>query len=220
MRLYIDPLAPNARRVQMFMVEQRLSVTLERINLMVGEQLEPEFLAKNPLGQLPVLELEDGTCLSESVAICRYLEETGHVRNSMFGNNPLERARIEMWQRRAEQGILIPAVEYGHHTAAMFRALLEQVPAHASVCARRLESFWPILDGTLAQNSHLAGQNLSIADVTAFCGVEVAALWGLAPPAHLVHVHTWRQRVGRRPSASVVRYPRVGPRVPHAKSTD
>src|SRR5215469_3096597 len=101
MKLYNeDNPAPNPRKVRIFLSEKGISVPLERVRMMKSEHKAPEFLQKNSLGQVPVLELDDGTCIAESVAICRYLEEL-HPEPALFGSNPIERAQVEMWVRRA-----------------------------------------------------------------------------------------------------------------------
>ena len=101
MKLYNHSQAPNPRRVRIFMAEKGISLPMEEIDLMAGKNRTPEFLAKIPSGGLPVLELDDGGCIAESVAICRYLEGQ-HPEPNLMGRNPREQAEIEMWNRRME----------------------------------------------------------------------------------------------------------------------
>jgi len=204
-RLYVEDLAPNARRVKMFLAEKALEIPQTTIDVQRGENKTPSFLAKNPWGQVPVLELDDGTCISESIAICRYLDET-HGGVSLFGTSARERSEIEMWQRRAELGLFIPAVEYGHHTSPYFRAAMTQIPEWAAHCEARLVETWRIFDSELAGRGTLAPRGYSIADVTAFAGVEVAAVWGLRIPPERKNLRAWHDRIGARPSAAAVRY--------------
>jgi glutathione S-transferase len=204
-RLYVEDLAPNVRRVRMVLAEKSLEIPLTAIDVQRGENRSPEFLTKNPFGQVPVLELPDGSCISESVAICRYLDEL-HPTPSLFGADARERAEVEMWQRRAEFGLFIPAVELGHHTSPFFREAMEQIPEWGPHCQALLLRTWQVLDHELSGREYLAPKGFSVADVTAFVGVQVAAFWGSTIPRDLKHVVEWHGRVARRPSAAAVRY--------------
>src|SRR5713226_3423593 len=106
MKIYDYKLAPNPRRVRIFLAEKKIIVPLEEIDIMKGVNRQPEFLRKNPLGGIPVLELDDGKCLAESVAICRYFEEL-HPEPALFGTGAIERATIEMWNRRMELSLFV-----------------------------------------------------------------------------------------------------------------
>lgn len=118
MKLYVKSLAPNARRVMMFMAEKELDLTIVEVSDSEGGTQSEDFLAKNPLGQIPVLELESGVCLAESMAICRMLDEQ-FPEPSLFGVGLEQRAIVHMWSRRVENGLFIPPVEYGHHSQEM-----------------------------------------------------------------------------------------------------
>ena len=205
MRLYVESIAPNVRRVRMFLAEKRIDVPEIEVDVQHGEHRKPEFLAKNPFGQVPVLELPDGHCISESIAICRYLDDL-HPAPALFGTSALERAEVEMWQRRAEFGLFIPAVELGHHTSPFFREVIQQIPDWAPHCMAQLLRTWQILDTELSTREYLAPSGFSIADVTAFVGSEVASFWGERIPPELKRVARWHARVGKRPSAGRVRY--------------
>jgi glutathione S-transferase len=189
----------------MFLAEKGIEIPSIEVDVPHGEQRKAAFLAKNPFGQVPVLELADGACLSESIAICRYLDEI-HPTPRLFGTTARGRAEIDMWQRRAEFGGFIPAVELGHHSSPFFRETVEQVPAWASHCKAQLIRTWQILDSELSGREYVAPSGFSVADITAFVGAEVAALWGVAIPRELEHVGAWHTRVGQRPSAAVARY--------------
>lgn len=205
MRLYTEALAPNVRRVLMVLAEKKIDVPLVTIDVPHGEHRTPEFLAKNPFGQVPVLELPDGIFISESIAICRYLDEI-HPVPALFGTTARERAEIDMWQRRVEFGVFIPAVEFGHHSSPFFRDTVDQIPEWAPHCKAQLVRTWQILETELAGREYVASSGFSIADVTAFVGAEVASLWGLAIPRELAQLCEWHARVGRRPSATAARY--------------
>ncbi len=205
MRLYVESLAPNARRVLMFLAEKGVDVPRVEIDVPHGEHRSAAFLEKNPFGQVPVLELSDGTCISESIAICRYLDEV-NPGSALFGTTAHTRAEIDMWQRRAELGVFIPAVELGHHSSPFFRETVQQIPEWAPHCKAQLLRTWQILDTELARRETLSSSGFSVADVTAFVGAEVAALWGVAIPRELERLCAWQARVGRRPSAAAARY--------------
>ncbi len=206
MRLYVEALAPNVRRVLMFLAEKGIDIPQVSIDVPRGENRAPTFLAKNPFGQVPVLELDDGTCISESIAICRYLDEMSPEEGALFGSSPSERAEIEMWQRRVEFGVFVPAVEFGHHSSEFFRETVDQVAAWAPHCRGQTDRTWRILDDALAGREYVSATGFSVADVTAFIGAEVAALWSISIPRELEHVRKWHARVGQRPSAAAARY--------------
>lgn len=208
MRLYVDSISPNVRRVRMFVAELGVELTLVRVDTKNGAQRDSTFLKKNSFGQLPVLELEDGSCIAESVSICRYLEESHGATHSLFGDTALERAHIDMWQRRAELGLLIPAVEYGHHTAPFFDGVLKQLPQVAEHCAERMNATWSLFDDALAARLFVALERFTVADITLFCAMELAALWRQGPPTNLSHLHAWHQRIATRPSAAFAVYRR------------
>ena len=205
MHLYVEALAPNARRVLMFLAEKGVELPLVEVDVPHGEHRSAAFLQKNPFGQVPVLELSDGTCISESIAICRYLDEV-RPGPMLFGNAARERAEIEMWQRRVEFGVFIPAVELGHHSSPFFRETVQQIPEWAPHCKAQLLRTWKVLDAELSGRETVAPSGFSIADVTAFVGTEVAALWGMAIPRELEQLRAWQARVGCRPSAAAARY--------------
>jgi glutathione S-transferase len=205
MKLYLDQIAPNARRVAMFVEEKGLKIDVVDVDVAAGANRTADFLAKNPLGQVPVLELDDGTCICESMAICRYLNDTAEG-DSLFGASTSDRALVEMWSRRAEFGVFIPAVEYGHHSQAFFADRFVQSTDIAELFRSRIEQSYQFLEQELATRDHLAGARFSIADVNAYCGVELARVWGIALPESHENLSGWYQRVAARPSAVSARY--------------
>ncbi|TFH24063.1 MAG: glutathione S-transferase family protein [Myxococcales bacterium] len=205
MILYVDRFAPNVRRVLMFIDEKGINVPVIELNIESGEHRSPRMLELNPLGQLPILELDDGGGLSESTAICRYLEEL-HPEPALFGENPTERALVEMWLRRVELGLFTPAVEYGHHTQPFFHDRFVQIAAWAALCRDRVAACCSLLERTLATSSYVAGDRFTVADVTAYCGIEIAILWGIGGYGDLGALTAWRGRIGARPSAAAARY--------------
>ena len=149
MKLYDSAAAPNPRRVRVFLAEKGIDVPTVQIDIGKAENRQPEFLAKNPMGGVPVLELDDGTFLAESVAICRYFEET-NPEPRLFGTPGEDLARVEMWQRRAETQILDNTAGCFRNTNKYFKGRIEQVPAYGELCKNRAFEAFEWLDGELA----------------------------------------------------------------------
>ena len=204
MKLYDENMpAPNPRKVRIFLAEKGVSVPLERVRMMKREHKAPEFLAKNSLGQLPVLELDDGTCISESLAICRYFEEL-HPQPTLFGANAIERAQIEMWVRRAEFRLWNPMgqvwINADPRTAVVNPNQFKDYGEHnRKVVARAMQ--W--IDGELADGREfLGGARYSMADIVLLCGIDFARFVEMDMPDDAKHLRAWHARVSARPSAS------------------
>jgi glutathione S-transferase len=203
MKLYVSPRAPNPRRVQMFIAEKAIAEITE-INLDLNAQAHrtPEFLAKSPLAKIPVLELPDGRHLGETRAICTYLEGVVPAPNLM-GEVATERAFIEMADRRVEFYILGPIANWIRHTHPGLAPLENpQFPEYgASQHGKLLENLaW--LDRSLGGQDFVAGDRFTIADITAFCGIEFARLMKFrAGEAGFPALQAWRDRVAARESA-------------------
>jgi glutathione S-transferase len=203
MILYDSPNpAPNPRRVRMFAAEKGIDLPLQPVSLMAREHKSAEHLARNPLGQTPVLELDDGTMLSESVAICRYLEAV-YPEPPLFGTNAVEIATIEMWIRRSELALGVPVRSYW----------INVHPYTAQVVPERFEDFgkaavphamaaMAIFDAALAESPFLAGDQISMADIALLSTVDFAAFIGLAIPDELTHLRHWHSAMSARPSAT------------------
>jgi len=204
-RLYIERLAPNARRVRVFLAEKGVEPELVEVDMASGEHKSAAFLAKNPLGQVPVLELDDGLCIAESISICRYLDETCSGPR-LFGATPRERAVVDMWLRRVELRLFSAAVEYGHHSHPYFADTFEQNAAFAAHHQDLVVDSFALLDRALESRPFVAGEEISIADVTAYTGVELAKFFGIAVLPERRHVRTWSERMGERPSSALARY--------------
>ena len=126
MKLYDLKTGTNTRRVRIFLAEKGVKLPTVEVDMMKGENKSPDYLSKNPMGTMPLLELDDGTQLAESVAICRYIEER-HPERPLFGTTPIERALIEMWNRRMELELLRPITDNFLHSSAFYRERLTQV---------------------------------------------------------------------------------------------
>lgn len=200
MKIYQMAIAPNPRRVRIFLAEKGIDVPYVELDLKSGEQFSAEFKKKNPFALVPVLELDDGTCISESVAICRYFEEI-QPEPPLFGRNPVEKARIEMWNRLVELNFLLPTGMCFQHTTDYFKAFKKQVPEWGELCRERAAGFFEKLNEHLANQPYVAGENYSIADITALCTVDFSRVNQLRIQEHHIHLRSWYERVSQRPSA-------------------
>jgi glutathione S-transferase len=203
MKLHTSLRAPNPRRVDMFLAEKGIEgIARELVDLNAGEQRSPAFTARNPLARVPVLELDDGRFLSESRAICTYLEGL-HPEPNLMGRTSEERAFIEMADRQVELYLLATIANCVRHTHPGL-ATLEQ-PQFADFGAAqgaKLPGIARVFDARLASQPWMAGDRFTIADITAFCGIEFARLMKFKPAdAGLPHLQAWRDRVAERPSA-------------------
>ncbi len=200
MKLYDYAPAPNPRRVRIFLAEKGVEVPTVQVDIAKAEHRTPAFRAKNPLGRLPVLELDDGRCLSESVAICRYFEER-YPEPPLMGRDAEERPWIEMWSRRMEIEVLFSIAQTFRNTHEFFARRIPQVPDWGKVCRdvalRRLQ--W--LDEELADRAFIAGDRFSIADITALVGVDFGRLCDIRIDPGQKNLQRWHEAVSSRPSA-------------------
>lgn len=202
MKLYSAPLpAPNPRRVRIFLAEKGVELPVINLDVMRGEIKKPEHLARDPLGQVPTLELDDGSMLSETVAICRYLESL-HPAPPLFGATPLETAQIDMWTRRIELQIGTPVGMYWRHAHPLLaKYVVPQYTEFGESNRGHFERGLKWFDQSLAGKDYIAG-GYSIADICAQTIIDFADWMGLAAPAEFENVAAWRARIGARPSAS------------------
>lgn len=205
MKLYDVTQAPNPRRVRVFLAEKGIDVPLVQVNMQQGEHKTPEFLAKNPSGKVPVLELDDGTCIGESVAICRYFEAL-QPEPSLFGRTPAEIGRIDMVNRQLEFELLGPigqAWVNGPIVARMAAGRFTQIPEAKALGEKAARAFYQRLDRQLAAQPFMAGDAFSVADITALCVIDFASkLVNLEPDRALANLWRWHDAVSSRPSAS------------------
>ena len=201
MKLYDYKAGPNPRRVRIFLAEKGISVPLVHTDIVKREQKTPDFLAKNPIGSIPVLELEDGTCISESVAICRYFEEL-HPDPPLFGITPLEKATIEMWLRRVELNFMVPVGMVWIHGHPLTARLIKQIPEAADQNRKRVHMGYKLLDDQLADNAFVAGDTYSVVDAVLLASLDFAnGLVGVPYDPELGHLKRWHDAVSARPSA-------------------
>ncbi|MBS0414175.1 MAG: glutathione S-transferase family protein [Proteobacteria bacterium] len=203
MKLYIAPRAPNPRRVQMFVHEKGITgIELVPIDLNAGEHRAPDYRAKVPVARVPALELDDGRVLSETRAICSYLEGL-HPEPNLMGEDFDERAFIEMHDRRVEWYWLLPIANCVRHTHPGLATLEQpQFPDFGQSQGVKVRDAARWLDEALRQRPWMAGERFSIADITAFCAIEFARLMKFNAGAEgFAALQAWRDRVAERPSA-------------------
>jgi glutathione S-transferase len=193
--------APNPRRVRIFLAEKELEIALVHVPMRQGAHKSAEFLVKNSLGQVPVLELDDGTTLSESIAICRYLEEL-HPQPALFGENAWQRAQVEMWTRRIEFALMsrIGAVWVNTHKYTAHLGTQYKDFGEASRVRSIKAMHW--LNVELQDREFIATDHFSMADIVALTTIDFAAFIGIETPPELTHLSAWHKRVSARPSAA------------------
>jgi glutathione S-transferase len=201
MILYDYPGGPNPRRVRIFLAEKGISVPMETVDILKRRNRQPDFLEKNPTGGIPILELDDGTCISESVAICRYFEEL-HPEPPLFGTGAKQRAIIEMWLRRVELNLMVPIGMVWVHGHPLTAKLIRQIPEAAAQNRVRTAMGYKLLNDQLAENDFIAGDTYSVVDAVALATYDFGAgLVGVPPEDGLTHLARWHAAVSARPSA-------------------
>jgi glutathione S-transferase len=200
MKLYDSAMAPNPRRVRIFLAEKGITVPIEQVDIGKAVNRQPPFLAKNSLGGLPVLELDDGTCIAESVAICRYFEET-QPNPPLMGTDAKDRALVEMWQRRMELELFRSVTGCFQNTHKFFAGRIPQVPEYGEVCRKAGRARLAWLDGELAGRPFVAGERYTIADVTALCAIDFGRVVDIRIAPEQKNLQRWYDVVSSRPSA-------------------
>ncbi len=200
MKLYDSVMAPNPRRVRIFLAEKGISVPTEQVDIGKAQNRAPEFLAKNPLGGVPILELDDGAILSESVAICAYFEGL-HPQPPLLGIDARDKAFVEMWQRRMELGLMMNTTASFRNTHAFFKGRIPQVPEYGAVCKEAAAKQLTWLDGELANRRFIAGDRYTIADITALVGIDFGKVTDIRIAPEQKNLSRWYQEVSTRPSA-------------------
>ena len=202
MKLYTSHRAPNPRRVRWVMAEKGIEdVDLVEIDILTGEHKTLEYRARVGVPHVPALELDDGTVLSESVAIGRYLEAL-YPEPNLFGRDAREQAIIEMWTRRCEFYLANPimlSVRHSHPALAALEAV--QMPQLADYNRVAAEKFMRTLDRRLADHEFLAADRFTIADIVAVVGLDFARLIKYRPPEELTHLARWLEACRARPAA-------------------
>ena len=211
MKLYDFALAPNPQRVNMFIREKGINIPTFEVNTREKQQFTSAFQAVNPFCQVPVLELDDGTCISESTAICHYLEET-YPNPNLCGKSPVERSLVEMWSRRAEFMGYLPVADIVRNSSPIFedRGLpgvpngVPQIDALVERGQKSLERFFAHFDSQLNKSSFVASNVFSLADITTFVTIHFSGRVDIRIPHHCTNLKRWYQAMLERSSAKCV----------------
>jgi len=202
MKLYSHALAPNPRRVRIFAAEKGIELVLEDIDILAGQSRTSEFLAKNSSGGVPVLELDDGSYLSESVAICRYLEGL-HPEPNLLGRHLREQAEIERWNRRMELELFATIGRTFQNTSPIFQGRFKQFPEYGETQRAILYQRIERMDRELSGHEFVASDRFTIADITALVAIDIGGrLADIKIEPELTHLTRWHKTVSSRPSAA------------------
>jgi glutathione S-transferase len=193
--------APNPRRVRIFLAEKGITVPLEEMDMLKGALKTPEFTKLNKFQRVPVLILDDGTSIAETMAICRYFEET-NPEPPLFGRGAKQRALVEMWNRRMELGLLFSVAQAFRHLHPAAAALeVPQVAAWGEANKPRAQEVLQFMDEELGKRRFVAGDDYSVADITALVAVDFARVARIQRPEGAKNLDRWHQEVSARPSA-------------------
>ena len=198
MKLHESP-SPNARRVTVFMAEKGIECEKVSVDIRGGENIQSEYLRKNPAGRVPVLELDDGSFISESMAICRYLEAIQPEPN-LFGVSAIEIANVEMWQRRVELNLFSEIAGAFRNITGFFKDRETCVEEWGRVCAEKAPKALSMFDDQLSINEYLAGERFTVADITLAITLDFAEMVKVAPLPTLDNISRWREGVVTRAS--------------------
>ena len=199
MKLYVAP-GPNSYRVRIFMAEKGIELPLVELDYAKREHKAPEFLKLNSLGQVPVLEFDDGTVITESVAICRYLESL-HPTPALFGSDAVNKGKIEMWNRRMEQEVFATIGNVVLHSDEFFKDRHVQIPAFAEAQRKAIPQKWAWLDREMSDGrAYLAGDEFSMADINGMVTLWLSEVFSFEVPPKLANVARWNERLRQRPS--------------------
>ncbi|NIB40818.1 glutathione S-transferase family protein [Pseudomaricurvus alkylphenolicus] len=208
MKLYNSDIQSNPRRVRMFLAEKELTLDTIDIDIFSGGQFSPEFKNKSPLWDIPLLELDNGQCITQVNAICRYLE-TLYPTPPLFGTTAQEQAQVEMWNHIAFINGMQAIAEVARNSMPVFegRALLgahsfDQIPALAERGQQRMRTFMLDINHRLSEEKFLAGTEFSVADITAFVAIDLALSNGIEQPSECSSLSEWLTKMRSRPSAS------------------
>ena len=202
MKLYTTTLAPNPRRVRIFMEEKGIEMPVQEISIMEGEHKQEEYKKISSSSKVPALELDDGTVITESMAICRYLELL-HPEPALFGSSKVEQAKIEMESRRIELELMLPIASAFRHTHPAAAALENpQIEEYGIAQRENAINRLDLLDEELGEQKFIAGDDYSVADITALCAIDFGGLAQIEVPSSLVNLSRWLENMRSRPSSA------------------
>ncbi|QCZ92271.1 glutathione S-transferase family protein [Salinimonas iocasae] len=200
MKIYETRTAPNPRRVRMFLAEKGVDMEYVQLDLQKGENLTAEMRAKNPLGKVPILELDDGTCIAESDAICTYFENTV-PEPTLMGTDAKSKAVISMWQSQVEMALLLQVGMCFQHSTGYFKDRMVPVAEYGKQAGINAAKYLNILERRLELNTYIAGEDFSIADITALCAIDFARVVDIRLSDKHTNILRWYDLVNQRPSA-------------------
>ena len=201
MKLYDSYRAPNPRRVRWFMAEKGIDdIEVVNLNVFAGEHRTPEYLAKAGMANVPALEMDDGTTITESVAICRYLESL-YPEPNLFGRDAKETAIIEMWSRRTEMLLANPLMLTVRHSHPALAALEKQIPEIADSNRRTAERALKVFERRLAESEFIAAERVTMADVLAGTAIDFSRMAKFSIPDEFTNVKRWYDGMMERPAA-------------------
>jgi glutathione S-transferase len=200
---FYNSIGPNPRVVRMFMAEKGLKIPSQDVDLMAGDNRKPEHLARNPHGQMPALELDDGSFISEILAICEYLEDT-NPSPALIGSNPKEKAEARMWARRVDLNIVEPLTNGFRYSQGLrlFQNRIVCVPEAADGLKKIAQDRLAWLNGQMSGQDFLCGKRFTFADIHLFCFLEFGTQVGQPLNPENANVSAWFDRVKARPSAA------------------
>ena len=202
MKLYDGGRAANPRRVRIFLAEKGITVPIEPVDLGKLQHRSEAYAAINPVQRVPALVLDDGTVITESMAICRYFEAL-HPEPPLFGRGALDSALIEMWSRRVEFHLYLPVSYLFQHLHPAMKVMVDpQVPAWGEANKPRVFEFLRLLDSELKARPYVAGKEFTVADITTLVSVDFMKVSKLAVPEELANLRRWHSEVSARPSAA------------------
>jgi glutathione S-transferase len=200
MKIYDTKTAPSPRRVRIFLAEKNIPIEYVQIDLQKGENISPEMRAKNPVGKIPILELDDGTCISEGASICLYFEEL-YPDINLLGRDALEKATIDMWHRQVELYFFGQVGMCFQHTTGYFKDRMTPVKEYGEVAGKNAADFLNVLEKRLAESEFIAADRFTIADITALIAIDFARVVNIKISEEQTHLKRWYNAVSSRPSA-------------------
>ncbi len=205
MKIFETKTAPNPRRVRMFMSEKGLLDKAEfiEIDLQKGENLTPEYAAKNPMKKVPVMELNDGTCIAETMAICRYFEESYPDAPTLLGDTALEKAQLEQWLRWIEFSLFLPTGMCFQHTSGYFKDRMNPIKEWGEECRTSVEKFMHFLNKHLDGREYICCDRFTAADINAFTTLAFARVVGIRIKPEQANLQAWYDGIKQRSSAQV-----------------
>ncbi|MEP7704506.1 glutathione S-transferase family protein [Paraglaciecola sp. 25GB23A] len=199
MKIYETHTAPSPRRVRIFLAEKNIPMEYVQVDIVKGENLSAAMRTKNPMAKIPILELDDGTCISETISICRYFEEL-QPEPPLFGRTPLEKAQVDMWQRFAELHLFMPIGMCFQHTTGYFKDRMTPIKEYGVEAGKQAQSFLNVLDERLALSPYIAGEHFSVTDITALCAIDFGRVVKIKMTDQQLNLKRWYAMMNERAS--------------------